>query len=108
MKEETAKLEIIGINPGGERIKISAKIGKPYPVEGNEGIDEWACPVSLEPLYKSLHDAHGEGSLQALCLAINLILDLLQSFIEKGGKLVHEDGTRFSIESYSFGNKENT
>jgi len=108
MKEEIAKLGIIGIKPDGEKIKIIAKIGKPYLVEGNEDIDEWACAVSIEPLYKRLHDSHGVGSFQALCLASNLIINLLQGFIEKGGQLVHDDGTRFPIEAYCFGGKENT
>lgn len=108
MNEFIAKLEITGIQPDGGRIKITAKIGKPYPVEGNEDIDEWACPVSLEPLYSRLHDAHGGGSFQALCLASNLILNLLQGFKEKGGQLFHEDGTLFPIEAYSFGSTKNT
>ena len=108
MEEIIAKLEIRGIKPDGEKIRIIAEIGKPYPVKGNEDIDEWACPVSLEPLYIRLHDAHGGGSFQALCLASNLILNLLEGFIEKGGQLVHDDGTRFPIESYSFGGVKNT
>ncbi len=103
MKDLIASMKIIGITPNGERIEILAKIGKPYPVEGQEDIDEWACPVSLEPLYKRLHEAHGGGSFQALCLASSLILNLLHGFIEKGGKLIHEDGTSFPLEAYSFG-----
>lgn len=108
MKDAIAKLEIMGVRPDGEKIQITAIIGKPYPVEGNEELDEWACPVSLEPLYKKLHDAHGGGSFQALCLASNLILNLLQGFKENGGQLVHADGTQFPIDAYSFGFKENT
>ena len=108
MNEEIAKLEIIGISNSGSRVKITAKVGKPYPVPGNEELDEWACPVSLEPLFRSLHDAHGGGSFQALCMATNLILDLLRGFEEQGGQLVHEDGTKFPIQAYWFGARENT
>ena len=103
MKELIASLKVIGITPDGERIDIIAEIGKPFPVEGQEDIDEWACPVSLKPLYRRLHNAHGSGSLQTLCLATSLALNLLQGFIEKGGRLVHEDGTDFPLEAYSFG-----
>jgi hypothetical protein len=103
MEEEIAKLEVIGINKDGGQINIVASVGKPYPVKGNEDIDEWACPVSLVPLYTKLHSAHGSGSFQALCMANNLIIDLLRGFKEKGGKLVYEDGAEFPLEAYWFG-----
>ncbi len=64
--------------------------------------------MSLTPLYNRLHDAHGTGSFQALCLAANLILDLLSDFKEKEGKLLHDDGTEFPLDAYWFANKENT
>ena len=102
MEEVIAKLEIVGIKPSGEQVDIVATIGKPFPVSGNEDIDEWACPVSLSPLYKKLHGAHGVGSFQALCLASNLVLKLLQGFLEKGGRLQYSDGTSFPLDSYSF------
>jgi hypothetical protein len=108
MKDEIAKLEVIGIQKNGSRIKITAKIGKPYPVAENEDLAEWACHVALEPLYTRLHDIHGGGSFQALCLASNLLLSLLEGFIEKGGQLVHDDGTTFPIEAYCFGITKDT
>lgn len=105
--EIVAELNIIGIKPNGEQIDITARIGKPYPVVGNEGVDEWACPVSLTPLYDRLQDVYGRGSFQALCLASYLVLDLLGGFRDKGGKLVSNDGTEFSLEAYMFGRSEN-
>ena len=108
MNEEIAKLEIIGINKDGSRVNITAKVGKPYPVEGNKELDEWACPVSLEPLFGSLHDAHGSGSFQSLCLANNLILDLLRGFEEQGGQLIHEDGTKFPLQAFWYGSRGST
>ncbi len=108
MEEVILKLEVIGIEENAFEINIVAKIGKPYSVKDNEHIDEWACPVSLEPLYKKLHDVHGSGSFQALCLANNLIIDLLRGFKEKGGQLVYEDGNEFLLEAYWFGSNSNT
>ena len=107
MKEEIARLSIIGITPNGEHISIIGRIGKPYPLEGQEDIDEWACPVTLEPLYKNLHPAHGCGSFQSLCLDSCLLLDLLEGFIEKGGRLVDEDGTEFPLDAYWFKKTKN-
>lgn len=107
MKEYIASLNITGIKPDGEQISITAKIGKPFSVLGNEDIEEWACPVSLDPLFKNLHDAHGCDSFQALCLASKLIFSLLSSFVEKGGQLVNEDGADFPLDAYGFISQRN-
>jgi hypothetical protein len=88
-------------HPHEDRFEITVQIGTPYQVGTIP--EEWACPVSVKPLYKVLHDAHGEGSLQALCLAISLAQDLLQAFRENGGKLTFETGDEFPLEAYSFG-----
>jgi hypothetical protein len=108
LEELIAKLEVIGITKDGRKIDIVASVGKPYLVGGNEDNDEWACPVSLVPLYTKLHDAHGSGSFQALCLANNLIIDLLRGFKEKGGELVCGDGAEFPLEAYWFGKNAST
>jgi hypothetical protein len=101
MKKNTATTSIIGQRPGEEPFLIKVQIGIPCQC-GNDP-EEWACPVSLTPLYKHLHDAHGGNSLQALCLAVSLALDLLQDFKEKGGALRFPSGEEFPLESYSFG-----
>lgn len=101
MKTITATASIIGQRPGEEPFLIKVQIGVPYQC-GNDP-EEWACFVSLTPLYKRLHDAHGGNSLQALCLAVSLALDLLQDFKEKGGALRFPSGEEFPLESYSFG-----
>ncbi|MFA6012102.1 MAG: hypothetical protein WC799_19080 [Desulfobacteraceae bacterium] len=100
MDDITAELKIIGVMKNGEKINITARIGKPYPVVGHEDIDEWACPVSLTPLYDHLHDTHGNGSFQSLALALKLVIHLLRGFKDTGGKLMYDDGAEFSIESY--------
>ncbi len=96
-----ASESMFGKRPDEERFKITVEIGMPYQVAGDQ--EEWACPVSVRPLYKKLHDAHGGSSLQALCLAIALAQDLLHGFREKGGFLTYDTGDEFPLEAYSFG-----
>ncbi len=84
-----------------ERLEITVEIGTPYLY--GEDPEEWGCPVSVQPLYNRLHDAHGSDSFQALYLAIALVQDLLKDCMEKGGSLTHENGEPFPLESYSFG-----
>jgi hypothetical protein len=63
----------------------------PYPCD--EG--DWACPVSLTPLFNQLPDIHGVDSFQALSLAVKLIHSLLEDFVEKVGTLFL-DGDEFT------------
>ena len=100
MIECISKLEIIGVDSDGRRFTIIAKVGKPNPVEGKS--DLWACPISLEPLYKNLPDVQGVNSFQASCLASKLIIDLLRSFKEKGGKLQDMTGEDVPLNAYGF------
>ena len=94
---------IAAVRANGECITICLEIGIPTRVQNAEGVEEWACPVSLKPLYSKLHDAHGGSSLQSLCLALSLALDLLDKVREDGGKLFYDDGTELSLETYAFG-----
>lgn len=95
-----AHVELFGRRPGEEPFPIMVEIGNPYCVAENPS--EWACPVSVTPLYSSLHDVHGDDSLQALCLAIGLALKLLNGFRVDGGRLEFDGGDEFPLESYSF------
>jgi hypothetical protein len=45
-------------------------------------------------------DFHGEGALQALCLALQYIRWQLDHFIENGGILLTENGEEFRLQSY--------
>lgn len=92
---------MVGIRPGGERVAITVRIGRPY--LGATGPDTWSCPVAVHPLYSKLADISGADSLQALVLACNLAFTLLLDFKDKGGKLLYEDGTDFPLEAYNFG-----
>ncbi|THD60988.1 hypothetical protein [Phenylobacterium sp.] len=75
---------------------MTLQIGAPY--HCNTG--EWACPVDLS-LYEGLSDIRGEDSYQALCLAIRFAQNLLQGFVDDGGKLL-VGGEPFPIEAYGF------
>lgn len=108
MKEVIARTKLIGLTVEGEKHDIEVKIGVPYKVEHDDGLEEWACPVSLTPLYNRLHDAHGSDSFQAMCLAASLVIDLLTSFQEKGGELMLEGGDAFPLDAYWFGHAKNT
>ncbi len=99
MDDPIATMEMMAVHPDGTRAPLIVEIGKPYSVD----TEEWACPVSLKPLYPRLPDQHGVDSMQALCLALSLVFDLLSHFKEKGGALQYEDGEEHSINSYGFG-----
>jgi hypothetical protein len=96
MDEVIAEETLVCIRQSGERLSAVASIGRPYQIS----LDEWACPVSLTGLYGRLHDAHGLGSLQALCLAASLLRQLLRYFVEDGGQLFLSDGeTQFPLDA---------
>ena len=84
---------IVGLWPDGTRRTIRFQVGAPY--ENKPG--EWRCPVSVAPLHERIADIGGSSSMHSLCLAIAMGIDLLEFFIEDGGKLEHVDGTRFRI-----------
>ena len=107
MKNVIASTKIIGISSDGEKQEIEIKISAPYKIERKDNIEKWACPVSLEPLYNKLHEAHGSDSFQAMCLAASLVIDLLIAYKEKGGKLFLEGGDEFPLEAYWFGHAKN-
>ena len=108
MNEFIAEQKMIGITPKEEEITIIVRIGKPYLVPGQEDIDEWACPISLEPLHKNLSDIHGMGSFQALTLAMRHIANSLNLFIERGGRLTYDGKTDIPLESYGFNQTNHT
>lgn len=96
-KSPIATEKVFGQRPGEERFEIVIEIGKPYRVAGAP--NEWACAVALIGLDGRLPDVHGEGSLQALSLAIGLAYRLLQFFEEDGGVLTDAQGDRFALDA---------
>jgi hypothetical protein len=82
-----ASRDLIGERPNGERFDIRVRIGQPYQVNDVS----WACPVALDGVDPHLPDIHGIDSWQALLLAISLLRNRLEHFLETGGKLYWPD-----------------
>mgnify|MGYP003583791989 FL=1 len=96
-----ASQKIWAKRPDGEPFEVHLQIGTPYLVSSEQ--EEWACPVSLVPLYKNLGASHGGSSFQALCLASSLVLGLLCDFRRNGGSLFYSPGDDFEFGPFSFG-----
>ncbi|HZZ17345.1 MAG TPA: hypothetical protein VFE08_15470 [Candidatus Sulfotelmatobacter sp.] len=88
-----AARELVGERANGERFNITIHIGQPYPV--NEL--SWACPVAVQGVDVQLADMHGIDSWQALLLAISLVRNRLEHFVETGGKLYWQDEPSLEI-----------
>lgn len=94
MEEIIAERDLIGVNPDGSKFKIMLKIGKPYTL----GSKEWACSVGAIGLYKRLREIRGVDSFQTLMQAIKFLRQLLEYFIEDGGRVLSaEDGSPVKI-----------
>lgn len=87
--ESIAEKQLVCEQSSGERVMVTLRLGKPY---RSSDVD-WACPVSLDGLYKSLADQHGVDSFQALMLAQSLLRQLMAGVIEDGGcfRFIEED-----------------
>jgi hypothetical protein len=97
-----AKFTLIGKFPGKEDMDVVVEIGIPY--QARDDPSEWACPISVSPLYASLPDQHGVDEFQSLFLAMRLALSLLKGFTDDGGSLLVIDekfpGQNFSFDAY--------
>jgi hypothetical protein len=91
-----AALEVVALVATGERVTLTAQIGKPY--RNDDG--SWSCPVAMPPLYAQLEDIRGIDSFHATWLACSLILKLLEHFKASGGELVYGDGSEFPLDAY--------
>ena len=100
MDDVIAETQLIGESKDRGRFSIRVQIGRPY-LRARDP-DMWACPVALEPLHERLADIAGEDSFQALCLASRLAASLLDGFIQSGGRLLNDDGTRFTPKTLGF------
>jgi len=78
-----ASRKLLAMDAGGREFMLTLAIGQPYEISP----EEWACSVSMNGLHEQLGDSHGIDSWQAMQLAYQLIAQLLNYFIEDGGKL---------------------
>ena len=99
MKNLVAKLEVQAVRPDGERLALSAQIGRPR--EERDG--RWACAIAIAPLESRLEDVRGADSFHAVWLACALVLKLLGNLKDEGWRLENADGSEFPLEDYKAG-----
>lgn len=91
MRTETpvfiATESILWLRSDGTEVMIEAKIGAPYLVD--EYMQTWACSACLEGVDGIYPDVVGQGSIQALSLAMRLIAKRLSHMIEDNAQLVY-------------------
>lgn len=100
MNTVVAQVSLFAAKANQPRVPLTVQIGTPFQVGTDP--EEWACPLSMAPLFKNLHGAHGSDSYQALCMAVSLSQYWLRCFVEGGGTLSHDGGTVFPLDAYSF------
>jgi hypothetical protein len=84
---DQAVRSVLAVAADGREFTLRLAVGPPHEVNSVQ----WACPVSMDGLYVRLSDVAGIDSWQATQLAFGLIADLLENFIEDGGKLMWID-----------------
>ena len=95
-EEWIASSRFLLVNVDHEERLVTARVGRPY----DTGEGSWACPVETEGLHGRSSDIHGEDALQSLCLAISSLRFILESFVDKGGKILDpEDRTEWDRKS---------
>src|SRR5689334_12822526 len=92
MNTVLAQRKLVGRSANGEQFDIEIQIGTPF----RDG-EDWACPVSMTPLYDRLANIYGVDSFQAVSLALRLVRRLLDNFREKGGTLSYPTGEDFDL-----------
>ena len=99
MKNLIAKLEVVGVREGRERVELTLQIGRPR--EERDG--RWACSIEIAPLETQPDDVRGTDSFHAVWLACALVLKLLENLQADGWSLRNKDGTEFPLEAYRSG-----
>jgi hypothetical protein len=99
VKNLVAKLAVTAVRPSGERLALTAEIGRPR--EEHDG--RWACSIAIAPLKSKLDDVRGADSFHAVWLACVLVLKLLGNLKAEGWRLENEDGSEFPLEAYRTG-----
>ena len=95
MKDIIAERDLVGIDPDGSRFKIMIKIGRPY----TEG-EEWICPIGAIGLHPELREVRANDSFQALMRGRKLLQQILEFFIDDGGRiLTPDDRTPISLDT---------
>jgi hypothetical protein len=98
MDKAIIETKFVAVRAGGERIELTVSVGRPYPCKDDP--ESWACPVAILPDYSHLRDIVGGDSLQALCLGIRMILDLLDGYRQDGGRLLLDEKSEVPLDAY--------
>lgn len=85
-----ARAEFIGRDANGEEFPIVIEIGQPFSPD-DFSTTTGACEIAVLPFLKRF-TIYGEGSFQALCLALRHVQRELIHFQEGGGILRYEGG----------------
>src|SRR5689334_21853901 len=80
--EYLAERQLVGEDAERGRFPIHIRTGRPYP-----DADDWRCPVTGEGVWGRMPDVAGVDSFQTLVLALTLVRQALEFFVEKGGVL---------------------
>jgi hypothetical protein len=72
------------------------------PVQSKRMAPAWSCEVTVEPLWSKPFEIYGEGSFQALCLGAKHAVQMLATFIERGGILEYREGEAFDPDVFGF------
>lgn len=99
VKNLIAKLEVVGVREGRERVELTLQIGRPR--EERDG--RWACSIEIVPLETQPEAVCGTDSFHAVWLACALVLKLLENLKADGWSLRNKDGTEFPLEAYRSG-----
>lgn len=88
-----AEAHVIWVMPSGERRpgRIAICAPEPDPSPDIENCTTWACWWFMEGLWHRPSKALGDGSLQPLMLALQMIGYELHAFISRGGKVLTPD-----------------
>jgi hypothetical protein len=94
-----ASEELLWHKADGSQTKLTARVGMPYRVDG----DHYRCPVELVGLDGRYPDVAGESSMQALCLATNLLTTRLRHLLEAGERVLYvkddQSGSAWDVET---------
>ena len=82
-----AALDLTAIYTSGARTPVAIRVGAPEQV----ATGEWRCVIRLDGVHDGLMPAHGDDSMQALCLALGLAAALLRDFVARGGRLLCQE-----------------
>lgn len=88
---------ILWLRSDGTELMIEAKIGEPYQTDSQT----WACPAALDGVDGRYPDIVGGSSLQALALAVRLVVTRLGHMLEDNAQLVYpEDRTPWDCSTF--------